>query len=518
MKRIFYLSMIFVFFMGVAAPAAASEPQPSQPNGDLLHVYLPLVVRTGTTYDVTGQIKDAQDNPVAGVTVKDSAGHSAVTDANGQYQMKAAAGSQELSASKTGFNFLPSSVQVTINQNLSGQDFTAVAACANVIPNPSFETVPFYWNPISGNANGYTPYYTSENAATGLYSGFTGIRDYQPNLVSWSRWRTHEISIPTGVLSATLTLAMWPKSTESILFKAGTTKDVNLAEESLELPPTGFDTESSNVPPIAGDGQYAAVIDRYTNEVLQWLFWVRKNDQAWITNTPISLAAWAGKTIKLEIGTYNDGYGGVSSAFFDDINVSICTGTIGVLTCSNVLLNSNMEGAGGWLALPAVIPSDYSTSFYYSPVRSVKNGVDPLSVYPLPYGTWQTSEFYQPVTIPATAYTARLRALLLPRSNQYYYDARPETLQADTSEAYDPKALAASEAQYGFVMDSTGLVSQKMLFKWYAYNSAYWLYREFDLASYRGTTISVLFGAANDGWGGNTALYVDDVTLEVCTP
>jgi hypothetical protein len=55
-----------------------------------------------------------------------------------------------------------------------------------------------------------------------------------------------------------------------------------------------------------------------------------------------------------------------------------------------------------------------------------------------------------------------------------------------------------------------------MLFKWYHENLAYWLSRQFDLTNFRGQAISVLFGAANDGWNGNTALYVDDVYLEVC--
>lgn len=523
MKRWFSFALLFALLFAAAIPAAASRPtglqqdggpQPKPPTGGSI-IYLPLVRHSNQAYTVTGQVKNAQDEPVAGVVVRDETGQSAITDGNGVYRLQVSEGQRRLTPSSpaqraqagsaAGYLFEPASVQVQVQQNLDGQDFTALNACANVIPNPSFETVPFYWNPISGNANGYTPYYTSERANTGFYSGFTGIRDVQPNAQSWSRFRTHEITIPSTASDATLTLALWPKST-----------DPTFKPQPAPPQQVGFDTESPDAPLIGDDAQYVAVLNT-SNEVLAWVYWVRLNNQAWVVTPSISLMAWRGRTIKLEIGSYNDGYMGVTSAFIDDVNLSLCPGgTPGV--CSNVLLNSNFEGGGGWLVRPANIPSAYTTEYAYSPAWSMRNGIPLWSANPLPY-QWTTSEFYQPFTIPSDAYYARLRMRLLPRGAYYsswYSTSQVAAMQAAVDEDYDPQALAASEAQYAFLMDASGTYDLKMLFKWYSLSANYWLYREYDLTAYRGQTLSVLFGAANDGWGSNTSLYVDEVYLEVC--
>jgi hypothetical protein len=529
MKRWFSFALLLALLLGAAVPAAAStpagldqdgDPQPKPPSAGGSIIFLPMVRAANQSYTVTGQVKNAQDLPLAGVTVRDDAGHSAITDSNGVYRLAVNAGQRLLVPSNsaqrtqapatTGYTFEPASAQVNVTQNLDGQDFTALLACENVVPNPGFETVPFYWNPISGNANGYTPYYTSEKANTGSYSGFTGIRDVQPNTSSWSRFRTHNITIPSTASDASLTLALWPKST-----------DPTFKPQPIAPQQTGFDTEAPDAPQLYDDAQYVAVLDS-NNNVLAWVLWTRLNDQAWVTTPTISLMAWRGRTIKLEIGTYNDGYGGVTSTYVDDVNLSLCPGGAPG-TCTNSLLNSNMEADDGWIARPANIPSTYTTEYSYSPSYSARNGIPLWAANPYPY-VFTTSEFYQPVSIPAAAYYARLRMRLLPRGAYYsgYYsaaEAQPSASLApalDTGSQYDPQALAAAEAQYGFIMDSSGTSDLKMLFKWYSLNSAYWLYREYDLTAYRGQTISVLFGAANDGWGTNTSLYVDDVYLEVC--
>jgi hypothetical protein len=510
MKRFLYLTIIIVLCMSFAIPVVAGPavrvsqdgtPVPEQP-GDLQNiVYLPTVMLMMPSYTVSGQIKDAQDIPLSGVTVKDTSGRTTTTNVNGQYSMVVAGGNQKLSPTKPGYNFDPMAAKVKINQNLTDQNFTALAACDSPILNPSFEVVPFYWNPVSGNANGYTPYYTNERANTGTYSGFTGIRDFQLNVVSWSRFRTHEITIPLTATTADVNLYLWPKTSEPVV------------KAELKAPAeVGFNTESPDAPVIAGDAQYVAVIDQFNN-VLQWLVWVRQNDQAWVSFGPLSLLPWAGQTVKLEIGSYNDGFGGVTSAFVDDVNASICPGGAVSPGCSNLLLNSNFESATDWVIKTAHIPSAYTTEFAYSPVQSMRNGIPLGSPNPFPF-VFTTSEFYQPVTIPADAYLARLSMRLLPRSATWYGPETPAV--TDKSNTYDPDALAAAEAQYGFIMDSTGLNTRAMLFKWYHVNSAYWLYRQFDLINFRGQAISVLFGAANDGWNGNTALYVDEVYLDVC--
>jgi len=512
MKKLLYLTTILVLCMSFATPVVASPavrltqdgvPVPQQPGDTPVKIYLPAVMLMMPSYIVSGQVKDAQDTPLSGVTVKDTSGRTTTTNANGQYSLVVVGGNQKLSPVKPGYNFDPMTVKVKINRNLNDQNFTAVAACDSPILNPSFETVPFYWNPVSGNANGYTPFYSAEQANTGTHSGFTGIRDGQFNVPSWSRWRTHEITIPISATNADVSLFLWPKTSEPVVVKG-----------ELKAPAeVGFNTESPDAPVFVGDAQYVAVIDQFNN-VLSWLVWVRQNDQAWVSFGPLSLLPWAGQTVKLEIGTYNDGLSGVTSAFVDDVTASVCPGATTVPPgCSNLLLNSNFEAATDWVIKTANIPSAYTTEFAYSPVQSMRNGISLGTANPFP-NVFTTSEFYQPVTIPADAYLVRLRMHLLPKSATPYGPELPSI--TDKSIPYSPDELAAIEAQYGYIMDSSGLITRAQLFMWSRANSASWLYRQFDLINFRGQAISVLFGAANDGRNGNTALYVDEVYLDVC--
>ena len=42
-------------------------------------------------------------------------------------------------------------------------------------------------------------------------------------------------------------------------------------------------------------------------------------------------------------------------------------------------------------------------------------------------------------------------------------------------------------------------------------NSATWTFQQFDLGAYKGQSIKLYFGSYNNGSGGMTALYVDDM-------
>lgn len=47
-------------------------------------------------------------------------------------------------------------------------------------------------------------------------------------------------------------------------------------------------------------------------------------------------------------------------------------------------------------------------------------------------------------------------------------------------------------------------------------NSQTWTLKEYDLLSFKGKWIRLWIGTFNDGFGGISAMYADDVTLEVC--
>jgi len=186
-------------------------------------------------------------------------------------------------------------------------------------------------------------------------------------------------------------------------------------------------------------------------------------------------------------------------------------------TTTNLLLNSNFEGANGWTISPANNPSVYTTDYSWSGDWSMQSGV-PLGIAnPFP-NQFTTAEFWQPTTsvIPANATFVRLRMRVLPMSDQRYGYHIAEQAAMD---AAGPNLPEATESQYAHVRDEGNTKTLLQLFKWFPIDARYWMFRAYDLRQFRGDTISILFGAANDGDAhGNTALYVDDVYLDVCVP
>lgn len=81
-------------------------------------------------YSVSGRVTDGSGSPVAGVTVSDGAGHSTVTDSNGDYALNGLpAGNYTLTPSKSGCSFNPPTRTVALPPNGTGQNFTANCNC-----------------------------------------------------------------------------------------------------------------------------------------------------------------------------------------------------------------------------------------------------------------------------------------------------------------------------------------------------------------------------------------------------
>jgi len=93
--------------------------------GDTFHVYLPLVLHGWPpTYSVSGNITDDQSEALAGVTVVDDIGHTATSDANGDYTLSGLyAGSYILTPSKAGYTFAPVTTTVSVPPEATGVNF-----------------------------------------------------------------------------------------------------------------------------------------------------------------------------------------------------------------------------------------------------------------------------------------------------------------------------------------------------------------------------------------------------------
>lgn len=572
MKRILVLATVFMLLATAIVPAAAAppadEPPPAPAPSAGNDVFLPLAIMPGVmlsgrvTTDQPTMNRDGSltEIPLRDVLVTDSGGRSTRTDANGIFSLPLDGDSTTLSLTKTGYKFFEKgsaelkdvgTIEVAAGEPTNGLNATAVrvggapeAVDALLIPNPGFDIVPYYWNRLSGSANGWTPQYTSATYSSPFYSMFTGVANGGSLLHpggSISAVRSHEIFIPTTTTSAVISFRVLLRSQEVVAAPpadgSSPAPEAPMAPEAL-LSQAGVlamfenvDRDALESPSPAVDVQYFWLVDPLapfnTHPLLARVMETVQNNAGWTTvsyNVPASLY---GRTIKLEFGSVNNDNFRRTQAWFDDVQVTLNNGG-GTTTCTTtqILINPTFESAGGgWVPKNPTKTdlNDYSTRFAFSPPTSFLNGVDPAAVNPYPY-EWTTGEVYQLVDIPADAVSARLTVTALPRSSQWlgWYSPGAFPYFGSMPAAYADLYRYRYEQQYGYIADTNtthpGPEGIRLLFKFWGLNSNTWLRRSFNLIAYRGYPMSLLFGATNDGWGGNNALYIDDITLNVCAP
>ena len=197
---------------------------------------------------------------------------------------------------------------------------------------------------------------------------------------------------------------------------------------------------------------------------------------------------------------------------------------ISLAACTQLILNPELDsGVAGWtIHNPGNNhPAAYNNDIFKSPAWSMLVGWA-LGTYNNFLNQYTTGEFYQSVTIPATADRAVLQFRVLPRSADWwgYHIAEQAALDA----AMATNAPDATESQYAQIVSSTDIDDTiHQMFKWFPINSHYWLFRSYDLTNLggahldlRGDTFSVLFGATDWGDGENTGMYVDEVHVYYC--
>jgi photosystem II stability/assembly factor-like uncharacterized protein len=180
----------------------------------------------------------------------------------------------------------------------------------------------------------------------------------------------------------------------------------------------------------------------------------------------------------------------------------------------DIIVDGGFEASGGW-SLPATPrPAGYSDRVAYDGRRSVRVGiVDGGNAYAY-------SSARQAVTIPTNTITATLSFYTYRVSGESTTAARSRVFRlgsaSDPGGAY-PSSAAAGDAQYVLVIDpETGAIRQTLL--WDLSNGQRWQHHAFDLRQYAGETVLIHFGVYNDGGGGWTGMYVDNVALVVARP
>jgi photosystem II stability/assembly factor-like uncharacterized protein len=183
-------------------------------------------------------------------------------------------------------------------------------------------------------------------------------------------------------------------------------------------------------------------------------------------------------------------------------------------TAQDIIVDGGFEASGGW-SLPATVrPAEYSGRVAYGGRRSVRVGIVDGG------NSYAYSSARQTVTVPIDTVTATL--------SFYMYRVSGEATVADRSRVFrmglvpdpglaSPSRAAAGDAQYLLIIDpDSGAFRQTLL--WDLSNSQRWQRYAFDLGQYAGETVLIHFGVYNDGGGGQTGMYVDNVALLVARP
>ncbi|MGD8902609.1 MAG: CHAP domain-containing protein [Anaerolineae bacterium] len=176
---------------------------------------------------------------------------------------------------------------------------TAPASCVNVVGNGGFEDDSDWVLPSTA----YPARYSTAQARNGSRSMQVGIIDPAQDKLSYSSAQ-QVIAIPSDAESASLRFWLYTQSDEP---EAGTSTVPVLGPLST----------------LAEDAQYVFVYDSDGN-ILRRRYWQPPlDDRAW-TEYSIDLSAFAGQTVKLYFGVYNDGDGAPTGMYVDEVTLVAC--------------------------------------------------------------------------------------------------------------------------------------------------------------------------------------------------
>ncbi len=172
------------------------------------------------------------------------------------------------------------------------------------------------------------------------------------------------------------------------------------------------------------------------------------------------------------------------------------TATLSPGQCRDVVINGDAESYEGWYVVPTTYNAYYSVVQAHSPTRSLRMGIELNGWHP-PYATYSIYE--QDLLIPSEADHLTL--------GLWYY-AVSSAGPADTD-----------WASVLVVVDASGVQHEFMRLIYPDTNTRAWTYVEWGdaaLLQFRGQNVALHFEVFNNGEGGTTAMYIDDVSLMAC--
>jgi len=282
-----------------------------------------------------------------------------------------------------------------------------------------------------------------------------------------------------------------------------------------------------------GDWQHVALYNETADQPLTLQLSALGNTGEWKIDDDPDLIAYAGQTVSLRFRVQNDGSGGRTLMYVDNVELEYCAATpIPTLsptlsptptgtplptsiqsptptalvvttvptpplppedpTCPNLLVNGSFESFDGWYFGENPVPARYVSTFFQEGMRSVLLGNPPEN----PNNVITFSSIRQLVTIPFTTGPVQLRWWRLLYTTQ-------SGLPTATTDRQD------------LILLSPGLQPIQILRRDLR-NENNWQEDAVDLSAYRGQTLYLYFNVFNDANNVRTWMYLDNVRLRVC--
>ncbi len=310
---------------------------------------------------------------------------------------------------------------------------------------------------------------------------------------------------------------------------------------------------------------YSEILLLDANRSLIRLLWRGDAGSSW-TQRSFDLSTYAGRAVHIYLNTYNDGAGSVAWAYFDDVSLRACSGSIPVLTptptaTSPAEATSTPTPTTAATATPTFTPTTAATATP-TPSATLSTSPTPTSeatATPTPLcregvsngGFESDSDWNLPNTANRAGFTnalahtglRSLRLGLLPGALIQSSDGGEQNLLGELapagaaySTAYQLLHLPADAASLTLAWwqqpgsaASTGDWQRVLLLQPGSFaritelqrflrNDAAWTPATFDLTPYRGRDVILYFEVYNNDTGpaGRTWLFLDDVSLQSC--
>jgi hypothetical protein len=246
------------------------------------------------------------------------------------------------------------------------------------------------------------------------------------------------------------------------------------------------------------------------------------NNAAWRLLT-FNLTPFSGSTVFVSFAVNNDGVAGRTVMYVDDVRLRACNPGPATPTATPTVTPVSATATPTATPVPGVTVTPSST-VPASPgcIQLIQNSGFETGVYPWLPGKNELPAQIVTAPYPAGAYAVALGALA---DNAYSYSSLRQWIQIPASHprvivsfwAYTrAESLWGADRQQFVVLgagDAVLAVPWKVL-----ENEQVWRQRVFDVFNVAGQTIGIYFNVINDGAGGRTSMFLDEVYVWACTP